>query len=227
MRLDDSKAVVARTYLEGRHIVDAALSSKDLRFNPALTFKDSDGNFVGKYPGLMALVRDNDGVPVALHRTFLTKTGDKLRLDDHTPARKQTPAVSNSKGRVVCLAPPVNGVLGLAEGIETSLSVMQATKVPVWSCLSAAMMSQFVPPNGVHTLMIFVDVDRNGAGQKAATGLAEKLASRGIRVIPMVPLLKRDVSQKSIDWADQLDADLQHGTHGMAVVTTAFNNAII
>ncbi|BFM09276.1 DUF7146 domain-containing protein [Halioxenophilus aromaticivorans] len=227
VRLDDSKAVVARTYLEGRHIVDAALSSKDLRFNPALTFKDSDGNFVGKYPGLMALVRDNDGVPVALHRTFLTKTGDKLRLDDHTPARKQTPAVSNSKGRVVCLAPPVNGVLGLAEGIETSLSVMQATKVPVWSCLSAAMMSQFVPPNGVHTLMIFVDVDRNGAGQKAATGLAEKLASRGIRVIPMVPLLKRDVSQKSIDWADQLDADLQHGTHGMAVVTTAFNNAII
>lgn len=54
----------------------------------------------------------------------------------------------------------------------------------------------------------------------------DRLASRGIRVIPMVPLLKRDVTQKSIDWADQLDADLQHGTHGMAVVTTAFNNAI-
>lgn len=227
MKLDDPKAIVARKYLEGRHILDAALNARDLRFNPALTFKDSDGRCVGKFPGLTALVRDHSGIPVAIHRTFLTKTGEKLRLEGHKSSRKQTPAVSNSKGRIVRLAPPIDGVLGLAEGLETALSVIQATQVPVWSCLTASLMSRFVPPKGVHTLMIFIDIDRSGAGQKAAIGLAERLAIKGIRVIPMVPLLKREMCQKSIDWADQLDSDLQHGTHGMAVVTTAFNNAIL
>jgi hypothetical protein len=88
------------------------------------------------------------------------------------------------------------------------------------------MMPQFVPPAGVHTLIIFVDVDRSGAGQEAAQALRENLREQGIRVIFQVPLLKRDPSRKSVDWADQLDADLTTGSKGMQVAKTAFVNAM-
>ena len=225
--LSDPAASVARRYLKDRHILDAALSAKGLRFNPALGYKDANGEFVGRYPGLTALVRDNEGKPVAIHRTFLTSDGKKLRLDGSGPSRKQTPAVSNSRGRVVCLADPVDGVLGLAEGLETALAVMQGAGVPVWSCLSAAMMPQFVPPKCVHTLMVFVDVDRSGAGYDAMQNLAKNMEAKGVRVIPMVPMLKRESDQKSIDWSNQLDADLKTGSHGMHVIEAAYRNAIL
>ncbi|MBV0934730.1 DUF7146 domain-containing protein [Marinobacterium weihaiense] len=222
----DLQAAVARKYLTERHIYDAAVNASDVRFNPSLGYRNSEKELVGRYPCITALVRDNQGLPVAIHRTFLTKEGKKLRLAGTGPSRKQTPSVSDTQGRVICLAEPESGVLGLAEGLETALAVMQGTGYPVWSCLSASMMPQFVPPAGVHTLIIFVDVDRSGAGQEAAQALRENLREQGIRVIFQVPLLKRDPSRKSVDWADQLDADLTTGSNGMQVAKTAFVNAM-
>lgn len=221
----DLQAAVARKYLTERHIHDAAVSARDLRFNPSLGYRNTDKELVGRFPCITALVRDNQGKPVAIHRTFLTKEGKKLRLEGSGPSRKQTPSVSDTEGRIICLAEPENGVLGLAEGLETALAVIQGTGYPVWSCLSASMMPQFVPPAGVHTLIVFVDIDRSGAGQEAAQALRENLKERGIRVLFQVPLLKRDPSRKSVDWADQLDADLATGSKGMQVAKTAFMNA--
>jgi phage/plasmid primase-like uncharacterized protein len=225
INLLDMQAAVARKYLTERHIHDAAVNARDLRFNPSLGYRNANKELVGRFPCITALVRDNQGKPVAIHRTFLTKEGKKLRLAGVGPSRKQTPSVSDTPGRVVSLAEPEAGVLGLAEGLETALAVMQGTGYPVWSCLSASMMPQFVPPAGVHTLIIFVDVDRSGAGQEAAQALRENLREHGIRVVFQVPLLKRDPSWKSVDWADQLDADLATGSKGMQVAITAFVNA--
>ncbi|SEG88332.1 DUF7146 domain-containing protein [Marinobacterium lutimaris] len=222
----DRRAAVARKYLTDRHIHDAAVHARDLRFNPSLGYRNADKELVGRFPCITALVRDNQGTPVAIHRTFLTPEGKKLRLEGSGPARKQTPSVSDTEGRVICLAEPVGGVLGLAEGLETALAVIQGAGVPVWSCLSASMMPQFVPPAGVHTLLIFVDIDRSGAGQEAAQALKENLKEQGVRVIFQVPLLKRDPSRKSVDWADQLDADLETDSKGMQVARTAFVNVL-
>lgn len=226
VNLSDMKAAVARKYLTERHIIDAANSSSDLRFNPSLGYRDQDEKLIGRYPAITALVRDNLGKPVAIHRTFLTKEGKKLRLKGVGPTRKQTPSVSESAGRVIRLAEPTDGVLGLAEGLETALSVMQGTGFPVWSCLSASMMPQFVPPEGVHTLIVFVDIDLSRAGQEAAEALKENLREQGVRVILLPPLIKRPKGQKSVDWADQLDADLETGSEGMVVAKSAFLNAI-
>jgi putative DNA primase/helicase len=225
VRFDRPEAVVARVYLNQRHILTAALAAKSLRFNPALSYKDSDGRFIGKFPGITALVRDNDGLPVALHRTYLTRVGEKLSKEGCV-SRKMTPSLSGGTGRVVHLGSPMNGVLGLAEGLETALSVIQATGMPVWSCLSAAFMPQFVPPSDVNTVMVFVDMDRSGAGQESARKLAENLTPKGINVIPMVPLLARN-GEKSVDWANQLDSDLSKGTDAMSVVRSTYQKAVL
>ena len=94
--------------------------------------------------------------------------------------------------------------------------------MPVWSCLSAAMMPHFVPPEGVHTVMVFVDVDRSGAGQRSVLHLEENLKEKGVRVLPMVPCLKRSPGTKSVDWANQLEADITGTSNAMQVVKTAF-----
>lgn len=223
--LNHQSSEIGRQYLSNRRILDAALSSKDLRFNSKLTFKH-DGKTIGHFPGLVGIVRDNNGKPVAMHRTFLNSQGEKLQVAETKATRKMSPAIGDSKGRVIRLADPVHGILGLAEGIETALSVTQATKIPVWSCLSATFMPQFEPPAGVHTVVVFVDVDKSEAGQKAAHKLQEALELKGVRVITLAPLLERSPEQKSVDWADQHIADLRTNSFAMQSVKHYFQSLI-
>ncbi|MDV7397269.1 toprim domain-containing protein, partial [Arthrospira platensis SPKY1] len=63
---------------------------------------------------------------------------------------------------------PQNGYLGVSEGLETALAVYQAKQFPVWPGLSNTILQSFVPPKGVHTILNFVDKDRNKAGENAA-----------------------------------------------------------
>jgi hypothetical protein len=70
------------------------------------------------------------------------------------------------------------------------------------------MLTSFIPPDGVNTVLIFADKDRNLAGEIAANTLTERLAEVGIKAItlmPPTPILESDT--KGVDWADQLVRD--------------------
>jgi putative DNA primase/helicase len=69
-----------------------------------------------------------------------------------------------------------DGVLGVAEGIETALSARILHNVPVWATLNAQMLEQFVPPVGCKKLLIFGDNDESCTGQAASWALAKKCA---------------------------------------------------
>ena len=206
--LTDEQAIPARLYFKSRGILEAALPASHIKYHPRLVYKDSDGNVLGMFGAILCLVSNNQGKPVSIHRTYLTDKGEKIALDQQQ-AKKLTPAVSkDSKGRQVRLSQPVQGVLGVSEGLETALAVTQARKIPVWPCLSATMLQSFVPPQGVHTVLNFVDKDRlkkgKRAGEVTAETLTAHLAEKGIRVInllPPTPLLETDT--KGVDWADQ------------------------
>jgi len=71
----------------------------------------------------------------------------------------------------------------------------------------ASFLTSFVPPAGVHTVIIFVDVDRSTTGEKAADKLQQRLEARGLSVIQMKPDLQRLPSQKSVDWLDQYNRE--------------------
>ncbi|MCG8613786.1 MAG: toprim domain-containing protein [Pseudomonadales bacterium] len=207
--LEDLKAYPARAYFGYRWVKTAALSSHDVRFHPCLNYKDKKGNLLGKFGAVLTLVRNNEGEPVALHRTFITKGGLKVNLGKAHSAKTMTPSVKQrSKGRHIRLFEPQNGYLGISEGLETALAVFQVKEFPVWPGLSNTILQSFVPPKGVHTVLNFVDKDRNKAGENSAEILRTNLMSSGIRVfdlLPPTPIL--DTDEKGVDWADQLKRD--------------------
>ena len=64
------------------------------------------------------------------------------------------------------LAPPTNGELGLAEGIETALSATEKTGKPCWAVVGPRL-HQIDIPSGVQHLYIFSDNDGPGAKAEA------------------------------------------------------------
>jgi phage/plasmid primase-like uncharacterized protein len=70
--------------------------------------------------------------------------------------------------------------LALAEGIETALSVTQATGLPAWSALSAVGLRAVELPPEVREVTICADGD--DAGGNAANAAARRFAGEGRKV---------------------------------------------
>lgn len=205
-----TKAYPARAYFYSRRIFQAATAASDIRFHPNLKYKDQNNNLVGTYGAVLLKVRNNEGKPVSIHRTYITKCGRKVDLGKLNKPKKMTPSLhQRSKGRHCRLFAPQHGCLGLSEGLETALAVYQAKQFPVWPGISTSMVQGFVPPKGVHTVINFVDKDRSKAGENTHEILKANLSGKGIRVIdllPPTPILDSD--EKGVDWADQLIRDV-------------------
>ncbi len=203
--LTHKNAYPARNYFRSRWVYQAALNSTDVRYHKKLHYRDKTGREIGISPGIVSLVRNNDGEPVAIHRTFITKNGIKSDFGDNLSSKTMTPSVNKqSRGRKVELFEPKLGHLGISEGLETALAVYQAKEFPVWPCLSATMLQSFLPPKGVHTVVNFVDKDRNQAGEKSAMILSERLKSMGLKIVNLLPPTPLKDSDNGVDWADQL-----------------------
>jgi len=165
------------TYLRGRGITLSAPST--LRYHPAL--KHPDG---GYWPAMVALVQHgvNDR-PIGIHRTFLARDGsDKAAV---SPDKMMLGKVS---GGAVRLA-PVSEKLVVCEGLETALSVQQATGIPTWAAGSAGGIEELtLPPLPLAgDIIIAADHDANGVGQRAAEHAAQRWLVDGRRVRIALP----------------------------------------
>ena len=85
------------------------------------------------------------------------------------PVTKPKMMIGRCGGAAVRLA-PAGPELVLSEGIETGLSVQQATNKPVWATLSTSGLHSIILPPEVKTVIIAADADEKGeeAAQKAA-----------------------------------------------------------
>ncbi len=149
-----------------------------LRAHPSVEYF-AEGRRIGKFPALLAEVRDRAGALVTVHVTYL-RDGRKLEGDE---PRKILSPLTGRDGCAVRLMLPTD-VLGIAEGIETALSAALLEQVPVWAALNTALLAKFEPPEGVRTLRIFAD--RDEAGLTAAAQLAVRLQGR-VRVELQLP----------------------------------------
>lgn len=186
-------------YLKRRAIADVDESFlKDLRFERK--FFDCESR--QWHPAMVAAVRDVSGHLVTVHRTLLT--GDGRKADVNVPKRlMRLPDDRTINGCAIRFGEP-HEVLALAEGIETALSVVFATGLPTWSCISATGLRQVVIPSGVKRVLIFSDKDRSCTGARSAQELCCRLQAQGIEVaIEAVPL-NIPKAEKSIDWNDVL-----------------------
>jgi putative DNA primase/helicase len=93
------------------------------------------------HPAMVARIRDPEGKPCSLHRTYLTSDGEKAAVGE----ARRVMDIQLPKGCAVRLH-EVTDVLGVAEGIETAWACWLMFEVPTWALLNAGNMKGFVPP---------------------------------------------------------------------------------
>ncbi len=177
--------------------VETYLVSRGLHIPPPPTLRFHAGlkhPSGGIWPAMVALVtRGTDDAPLAITRTFLSHDGRRKALVE--PSRMMLGRVA---GGAVRLA-PAGDTLGVAEGIETALSVMQATGMPMWAALSTSGYARLGLPPGVREIVIFADNDR--AGLEAARHAAVRWHAEGRTVRIAVP------PQPGMDFNDLVGPD--------------------
>jgi putative DNA primase/helicase len=167
------------------------------------TFETDGMAGCGQAAEIMALVSDQEGRPVTLHRTFIP-SGTNGSKREWSPDRKLMPG-KLPDNVAIRLAGFRNdeflggglGTLGIAEGIETALSASSLFHIPVWSAISAPLLKKWRPPAGVKKVIIFGDNDESFTGQEAAYALARSL-SGDVEVEVKIPTLPGQ------DWNDVL-----------------------
>jgi phage/plasmid primase-like uncharacterized protein len=178
-----SKAVPLAGTLGKRYLASRGLTipdCADLLFHPDLTHWESRRGF----PGLVAVVRDGSGNRIALHRTYLADDGAAKAPVDNP--RKMLASIAGGAVRLANLTD--DHVVGLAEGIETALSVMAAcARLPVWATLSTSNLEQVVLPAEVRKVVLLTDHDPSNAGARAAAAAAARLHAEGRRVFIAMP----------------------------------------
>ncbi len=144
-----------------------------------------------RLPAALALMTDpGTARPVGIHRTY-------LRADGRGKAEGDARRMLGNAG-VVRLVPDdtVTLGLGLAEGIETALAVMQRFGWrPVWAAACAGGIEKFPVLAGIEAISIFADADDKGAGIRSARACAERWREAGREATIFIP-------PSGTDWND-------------------------
>ena len=177
-------------YLKRRGFDDIASFPKVLRLHPAMPYWNGAGK-LGTFSAMVAAVEAPAGHVVALHRTYLTADGHKA---DVPVVKKLTMAAGTMAGASIPLYLPADGVLGVAEGIETALAASFSSGVPTVAAYCAGALAGFVWPAGVRRLVIFADND--SAGRQSAAALQSRAVRSGLSVNVMTP------TDDGADWCD-------------------------
>ena len=202
---------VGETYLKARGLI--VPDTDDLLFHPDLTYWDTKTS----YPGLVSIVRDRDGAPIAIHRTYLAPDGS-----DKADVPKPRKFLGSTAGGAIRLADIGDGgVVGLSEGIENAISVTRACpELPAWAAMAAGNLKSRQLPDEAERVVILADNDGKGIGLEAAGEAAAIFHASGRRVWIAAPpnagddfnkVLQRDgaeavraIVEAAVEWTPDL-----------------------
>jgi putative DNA primase/helicase len=167
---------IAAQYLAARGL--ALLSLPVLRFHPRCPHPSG-----ANLPAMIGLVEHVNHGPTAIHRTFISADGSGKAAVE--PDKASLGPVAGGAVRLVQAR--AGQWLLVAEGLETTLSVMHACALPGWAALSAGGIKSLVLPPSANMVVICADNDANGVGQRAANAAAERFLAEGRRVRIALP----------------------------------------
>jgi hypothetical protein len=172
---------LADTYLRSRGLTQGSTIGA-LRFHPKCWHRDEGQTRSLPRPALIAAVTDGAGALQGVHRTWLAPDGQG-KADVQTQRR----AMGHLLGNAVRLTQQ-DDIIVIGEGIETMLSLVEAVPgLPVWAALSSGHLGAVLLPEGVQRL--YIAIDRDPAGQRAAERLAARATEVGIGCHVLEPRL--------------------------------------
>ena len=153
------------TYLRGRGIT--APIPPSIRYAPNLRHAPTGLTL----PVMVAAVQGPDRQITGIHRTYLRADGrGKVPL---TTPKMMLGRCAQGAVRLAKAGPK----LAVGEGIESSLSVLQETNIPVWAALSTSGMKALILPPCVREVILLADADR--PGKDAAYAAAQRFIREG------------------------------------------------
>lgn len=212
--LNDPSAGPARLYLRNRGLAKAVGPLADLRYHPAIPYWENNVE-QGTYPGMLRMLRQDNGRTMTIERLYLTEDGQKAPVEKQ---KKVMPKPSTAKyhGSAVRLDhdDTIALVMAVAEGVETALSFRALSGLPTWAATAAGLLEELVIPSHVELIVIAADkdlpqVDAQGRpiearGQSAAKVLAERLRAAGKKVLILPPPFQVPEGKHKLDWNDVL-----------------------
>ncbi len=171
------KAHAVRRYLAARglsKVLDQPPTT--LRAHAALPYFDSTA-LIGSFPAMIAELTGVSGQPATLHVTYLRGDGTAKAAVPQARKLLPVPVRGSTKGSAIRLYGPKAGVLGVAEGIESALSLGLLRGIPVWAAYCADNLGRVALPDGLREVLIGVDVDTSGVGERVARMLSSRLRS--------------------------------------------------
>lgn len=206
--LDSPKAVPALKYLRNRGLNVTAKqlgSIKSLRYHDNLYYKDKETGKVSYHPAIVAAIQDSAGKAVTLHRTYLTHDGKKAPVaSPKTIMPYPEDDGRHIRGSAIRLG-PVTDVVFVCEGIEKAFAIYERTGIYPLVTISATLFPNVDVPKSVRAVIAWGDKDVSGAGQRACKSLVDRLQTKGIKAIGIIPVAEIPVGKKSIDWLDVLN----------------------
>lgn len=201
--LSDCRARAVITYLGTRGLGEILREPpKALRAHPGLKYWDGT-RLLGTFPAMLGLFAGSAGQPVTLHVTYLRSDGCAKAS---VPNPRKILGVTRrgaTRGGAIRLYDPIGGVLGVAEGIESALSLRILQGFPVWASFCADNLERVRLPSDLCELHIAVDLDHSGKGEQVATAL-------GQRVLRWRPRMKVTLWRPEIDGPGDLNDELMH-----------------
>lgn len=182
------KGTLGQTYFKGRGCT--VPDCRDVRFHRNLR----------GFPAIVSKVTDAlTGRPITLHATLLRPDGSSKA--DVSPNKLFMPGYAKAGGCIRLVDDEdVEQGLGLAEGLETALSIMAAGWRPVWATCDAGNLAAFPVLSGITSLTVFADNDKSGTGQRAAEQVAQRWRAAGREARIVLP------PQIGADWNDEVAA---------------------
>lgn len=193
--IDLARAVWREAVAPSRTLVETYLRARGLSLpdDAPLRFHPACPRGAERLPAMVALMTNLEtGAPCGVHRTF-------LRPDGAGKVEHGTTKAMLGVAGVVRLSPDADVLLGLGlvEGIETGLSVMQrAGWRPVWAATSAGGIARFPVLLGLESLTVFADADAPGLA--AARVCCQRWVDAGREARILAPPVG--------DWDDQLES---------------------
>lgn len=197
--LDDRRAEPARLYFARRGL-RVYHKPRVLRLHPALEYSE-DRKVVARFPALVFRVSDERNCSVTLHRIYLDHEGRKAPVVEPKKLMAYPSGFRTLTGGAIRLT-AAGRTLGIAEGPETALAIIEATGMPVWSAIFTTLMRRVQLPKQVSRVIAWMDKDANGAGRLAGQALCERMWSEGRRAGAVAPPLAVKPGSGSADWLD-------------------------